>query len=197
RNENTAAAGASTLLRNPKVFRAILKDRAAKVQRVEITQDWVISRLVQNAEACLKPDENGRPYNPAAANKALELLGKHLGLFPDRTELEIRGKLEHDHRHQVAAVLRTEAGRELITRFREQYVALTREATNGDTEPSRQLIHRVSGEGGEPSPLGDAREQQPLEAGPAPGAAGQPGPGTGGEEDPPADRDLPTQARQE
>lgn len=71
-----------------------LTERAA--DRAVIDKAWVLERLRQNAETCMaldfvrKPD--GTPttavtHNPAAANKALELLGKELGMFKDQHEL--------------------------------------------------------------------------------------------------------------
>jgi phage terminase small subunit len=73
---------------------AELTERAA--DRAVIDKAWVLERLRMNAETCMaldfvrKPD--GTPttavtHNPAAANKALELLGKELGMFKDQLDL--------------------------------------------------------------------------------------------------------------
>jgi phage terminase small subunit len=55
-----------------------------------ISKEWVLEKLVENVERSMQHkavlDEDGAPvgeykYDATAANKALELLGKHLGMF--------------------------------------------------------------------------------------------------------------------
>jgi phage terminase small subunit len=48
-------------------------------ERVVVTREWVLARLLENAK-------NNQVSNPAASNKALELLGKEIGMFVDRSE---------------------------------------------------------------------------------------------------------------
>lgn len=93
-------------LRKPEVAAAISAAQGQRSERVEITQDWVLSRLASVAERCLQaepvydrkgdrvmvetPDGEEAPaftFNAAGANGALGLLGKHLGMFKDRMEL--------------------------------------------------------------------------------------------------------------
>lgn len=50
----------------------------------DLTPDYVLNRLRQVAESCLASE----PINASAANKALELLGKHLGVFSDKRGTE-------------------------------------------------------------------------------------------------------------
>jgi phage terminase small subunit len=89
------------------VSRAIEAAKADRSERVEITQDYVIIGLKEVAERCLqkKPvleydpqqrrkvqavDENGKEiwmFDSTGANRAFELLGKHLGIFINKTEL--------------------------------------------------------------------------------------------------------------
>ena len=52
-------------------------------EEVGVDAEWILGKLQENAELCLKP---GRWRNPTAGNRALELLGKHIGLFPDKVE---------------------------------------------------------------------------------------------------------------
>jgi phage terminase small subunit len=90
----TAEQQGSRLLGNAKVSVAIHAARAAREERTQITQDWVLSRLVENVERSMQAepvrDAEGEPtgeytYQGAVANKALELIGKHLGMFKDET----------------------------------------------------------------------------------------------------------------
>jgi phage terminase small subunit len=64
------------LLQKTTVQQAIQAAFLARSQRTEITQDFVLSRLRE--EATTKMGQAGPRV------RALELLGKHLGLFPDR-----------------------------------------------------------------------------------------------------------------
>jgi phage terminase small subunit len=61
-----------------------IQSRLAELQeiaaeRVVVTREWVLARLIENAK-------NTQESNPAASNKALELLGKEIGMFVDRSE---------------------------------------------------------------------------------------------------------------
>ena len=76
---------------------AVQKAMAERSKRVEISQDWVIERLRENVDRAMqaKPvlDAKGNPtgeytYQGHVANRGLELLGKHLGMFVDRTEIK-------------------------------------------------------------------------------------------------------------
>ena len=96
---NVAEANASRLLRNAKVQTALQAAQDARSERTELTQDWVLDKLRENVARAMQAepvrDREGNPtgeytYAGQVANKALELLGKHLGLFSDRlTRLDI------------------------------------------------------------------------------------------------------------
>ena len=71
----------------------------AQEKRTEITADYVLSSLKEVAERCkqaipvMMKDENGNmvetgeyKFDSTGANRALELLGKNLKLFIDKTE---------------------------------------------------------------------------------------------------------------
>ena len=92
-SEKTAKQQASRLLTNVDVQAALREAQEARSERTELTQDWVLSRLVENTQRAMQAepvrDREGNPtgeytYAGAVANKALELLGKHLGMFADR-----------------------------------------------------------------------------------------------------------------
>jgi phage terminase small subunit len=106
-NDGSAAAASSQLLKSIKVKARIMEierentlaERRQLVQVAEqnlIDQSWVVNTLVKNvnrsmqAEAVL--DKFGRPigtytYEGSVANKGLELVGKHLGMFQDKSPL--------------------------------------------------------------------------------------------------------------
>ena len=95
KNANVANATASRLLSNVNVQEAIKIADADREKRLSITKDYVLRRLRENLERAMQAepvlDKEGNPtgqyrYEGAVANRAAELLGKHLGLFPDRHE---------------------------------------------------------------------------------------------------------------
>ena len=98
----TAYSIGQRLLKNVEVKEAInsaIKEREA---RTEITADYVLTNLREIVERCMQKqpvftkgeqatDEQGRnvwTFNARDAIKALELLGKNLGLFIDKTEIK-------------------------------------------------------------------------------------------------------------
>lgn len=77
RNQNKMAA---ELMRHPLVKAEIDKRTDERRERMELTADYVINKLV----AIVEDTERG---NPSAALRGLELLGKHLGLYRDKQEI--------------------------------------------------------------------------------------------------------------
>ena len=95
---------------------AIDKQRRKLSEKAEISVVWVMQELRRVYERCMQcipaQDKNGEailvhvpkdliadygdtvtvmaPFHPSAANKALELIGRHLGAFP--TKVEVTGK---------------------------------------------------------------------------------------------------------
>ena len=70
------------------------------VEKTAISKAWVIEKLVENVERAMQAEPVRRKtgdgeeevpgefvYNGGVANKALELLGKELGMFIDRKEV--------------------------------------------------------------------------------------------------------------
>jgi hypothetical protein len=56
-------------------------------ERLSIDREWVMSRLIQNATTAASEGDF------APSNRALELLGKELGMFIDRKHVDIDGEL--------------------------------------------------------------------------------------------------------
>lgn len=121
KNDNTAAAAASRLMKEPEVAAYIKKRMQDRQKRTEITQDWVLEELRKIASVngtdfarivikdgypdveLIATDELSEEKKAAIAYikqgkyginiesydkvKALELLGRHLGMFKDRVEV--------------------------------------------------------------------------------------------------------------
>ena len=75
-----AKSRASRLLRDPEIKEAVEAAMEERVRRIEIKQDEVIRELKTVAMAAAS-DENGAAVKLGSKLRALELLGKHLGIF--------------------------------------------------------------------------------------------------------------------
>ena len=102
----TAYRQGADLLQKTSIREAIEKAQAKRARRVEVTQDYVLSNLVEVVERTMQrapvtnrkgeqvTDEEGRAvwtFDAKGANRALELLGKHLGIFTDKLRAEVSG----------------------------------------------------------------------------------------------------------
>lgn len=88
---------ASRLASNGKVEGRVAEILERAATRAEVSKSWVMERLMRNAQMCLGEEplvvpvsEGTEPVaeyrrDPAAANTALQLLGKELGMFVDRS----------------------------------------------------------------------------------------------------------------
>jgi phage terminase small subunit len=70
------------LLRNAQVAAAVEAGKAKRMQRIEIDQDKVIAGLLREA------DREGKGSQHGARVNAWGLLGRHLGMFVDRHEID-------------------------------------------------------------------------------------------------------------
>ena len=118
----TANEQASQLLAKLSVASAVRQQQQALADRNELTQDWVIQRIVENVERAMQiqavRDEAGNvveyTYQGSVANKALEMLGRFLGLNGfasvvnnDNRTLNLNG-LNVDELKALAAYVRSE-----------------------------------------------------------------------------------------
>lgn len=124
KNENVAAASAAKLLRNPKIQEKIQAAMKEREKRTEITQDRVLKEIANLAftdrtgivnlknnnliiknfdeltpeqKACIsgvKETKHGIEVTFYNKEKALEMLGRHLGIFIEK--LEVKGELKTD-----------------------------------------------------------------------------------------------------
>jgi hypothetical protein len=122
------------------------EERTAQGMKIAIVESgvnrlWVLERLRENVERSMqaKPvlDKEGQPtgeyrYEAAAANRALELIGKEIGMFVDRAELRIEDRLASMTKEQ-----REEDARQLAARIRaqiERYKLIEGEVTEVEDE---------------------------------------------------------------
>jgi len=89
-SENVAAVNASRLLRNAKIQLALATATQKQAEKAEITVEWVIQELKQLYTRCQSSLTSKGAI--AGATKQLELLGKHIGMWIDRSELTINIK---------------------------------------------------------------------------------------------------------
>lgn len=95
-SRNRASEIGWQLLQKTTILRAVQAAQAERSARTQITQDYVISNLREIVERCMQRapvrnmygeqvhDDDGNAlwtFNARDANKALELLGKHLDMF--------------------------------------------------------------------------------------------------------------------
>ncbi len=67
-------------MKNVEVAAAIQKALAKRSERTEITQDYVLTSIMETMEQRKGTGEHG---NPNAVLKGAELLGRHLAMFTD------------------------------------------------------------------------------------------------------------------
>jgi phage terminase small subunit len=101
----TAESQASQLLKNPKVSEFLEKKLGKRLQKLEISADYVLENIKDTIERCQQvrpvldrsgnqvyvetPDGTVAPaygFQPKAVLTGLELLGKYLKLFTDKVE---------------------------------------------------------------------------------------------------------------
>jgi phage terminase small subunit len=101
-----AAQSANRLRKAAKVRERVAELQAAvaerAVEKAALDRTWVLDRLRENVARAMQAtaplDDDGRPcgdyrYEGQVANRALELLGKELGMFKDHQKLEVEGDL--------------------------------------------------------------------------------------------------------
>ena len=107
-SEKTANEQGARLLVNVSILTAIQAAQVARQERTELTQDEVVNDFRELRDMCMgrkrvkvsqkQKDEEGNVFyeeedilvfDPQGANKALESLGKHLGIFTEKVELNV------------------------------------------------------------------------------------------------------------
>lgn len=95
-SEKTAASQGERLLRNVEVAAYIKEQLNKRMNKVDITAEYVLTTIKNTIERCAQAEpvfdregvETGEyKFDSAAVLKGSELLGKYLKLFTDKTEL--------------------------------------------------------------------------------------------------------------
>lgn len=104
-SKKTAHVQASTMLKNPKVLARVRELQKEQTERLAITSDWVVHQLVDVVQKSKEPVpvmewdyeekklvKSGEfTFDSKGATKALELIGKHLGMYTDKMEVSAAG----------------------------------------------------------------------------------------------------------
>lgn len=80
--EEAARVSASKLLTNPNIVAEIATRQEKLQEKTELTAEWVLNELADNHRLAKQMGDL------APSNKALELIGKHIGMFTDKLKLE-------------------------------------------------------------------------------------------------------------
>ncbi len=97
-SEKSAETQAARLLRNDKVLSRVRELQAEQVKRLSISADWVILKLKETLDQCMaavpvmvwdpelkcKVESGDYVFDSKGAERALELIGKHIGMFTDK-----------------------------------------------------------------------------------------------------------------
>jgi len=101
-SQKTANEQGARLLANASVQAAITEAIEQREKRTQITQDYVLNGIKQLVDRCIQAepvrDKEGNEtgeyrFEAFAALKGYELLGKHLKLFTEKSEVDLKGKL--------------------------------------------------------------------------------------------------------
>ncbi len=104
-SEKRAAEQACRMLQDPAVKAHIDKAMADRASRLGLSADWVLARLKQISDRCVQAeparDAEGEEtgwfkFDAAGANRATELIGKHLRMFTDKVEVTGGLRLTHE-----------------------------------------------------------------------------------------------------
>jgi phage terminase small subunit len=95
-SERTARQLGAKNMAKPEIAAEIARLKGERTKQAAISEEWVVKGLVEQVNRAMTAvpvlDAEGNPtgfytYQGNVANRALELLGKHLGMFAERREI--------------------------------------------------------------------------------------------------------------
>ena len=103
-SEDSARFHASRMLSRDNIRARVRQLQAEQVKRLAVSQDYVVQQLVSVYQKCSEPEPveewdgeaheylaTGKyTFDSKGANKALELLGKHLGMYQDKVSVDVQ-----------------------------------------------------------------------------------------------------------
>lgn len=101
---NSARKTASRMLTNADILARVRELQREQTARLALTQDYVLQQLVDTYRCCREPEpvlvydpdaggmvESGKyQFDSKGALRALELIGKHLGMYQDKLRLDAK-----------------------------------------------------------------------------------------------------------
>lgn len=101
---NSARKTASRMLTNADILARVRELQREQTARLALTQDYVLQQLVDTYRCCREPEpvlvydpdaggmvESGKyQFDSKGALRALELIGKHLGMYQDKLKLDAK-----------------------------------------------------------------------------------------------------------
>ena len=114
-SETTAYSIGHENLSKPEIIEYLEVRRKEVQTRLELNQDWVLKRLKEVSDRSMQAEphmvwdydkrewvESGEfKFDSTGANKATELIGKHLGMFVNKVDLTTKGDSLHDKRPTI------------------------------------------------------------------------------------------------
>lgn len=97
-SEDTAGSQGHDLLKKPEIQTKIAELRAKLSAKTELTQEWVLNRFKDISNRCMQAEpvmifqdgewvESGEyKFDSNGANKATEMIGKHIGFFEEHNK---------------------------------------------------------------------------------------------------------------
>jgi phage terminase small subunit len=121
-SEKTAYSIGHENLNKPDISHAIKEAMLEREQKAEVDAEYVIQNLKKVVSRSLqetpvmkwdyeerKLTETGEfTYDSTGANRALELLGKHLGMFTDKVKMDVNGEVKNTHEYHIEQTITTD-----------------------------------------------------------------------------------------
>ena len=135
------ASSFQVVMQSKTIQEELKKRTEAITKKSEVSQLWVITKLKKVVETSMKTVDiynhkgkfsGKRLIDANAANKALETLGKHLGMFVTKAEVKVEVEANINQRTEIVIIRSTEEQARLL----EQMVQLG----IGQPESSREVI---------------------------------------------------------